>query len=192
MAGVPGGRDSGKKMDKDFVTTMENTAGHNDFFLLFDYNTVFVHDAGITIVKRRGSEEGDEAFEYRLKPMSELFEGDRPFDASNGDDWSDVYLSLLVAIETAIMKTYGRRPEMKDKQVINVMTRLVAKPEMHLGSELALAIQDHLLVCLSGSVFSRKEVIGALRKVLKSAKRHHSIDGTRGYLEFIKDAFGIW
>jgi hypothetical protein len=46
---------------------------------------------------------------------------------------------------------------------------------------------DHLKITLATNSYSKKEVIGALRKMLRSVKRHHAVDGAKGYLKFIKD-----
>jgi len=71
--------------------------------------------------------------------------------------------------------------------VIAVLERLVTKPDMPLGQPLATAIQDRVRLILSVNRYSKREVIGCLRKVLKSARLHHADAGARGYLDFIRD-----
>jgi hypothetical protein len=46
---------------------------------------------------------------------------------------------------------------------------------------------DNLKLTLNLYNFSRREVLGTLKRVLKSAKRHHKLDGSRGCLDFVKD-----
>jgi len=93
-------------------------------------------------------------------------------------------------IESAITAVYRTNPAVKDKQVIAVLERLATKPEMSLANPLAVSIQDNLKLTLSLYNFSRREALGTLKRVLKSAKRHHKLDGSRGCLDFVKDY--IW
>lgn len=80
---------------------------------------------------------------------------------------------------------------LRDKQVIAVLERLTPKPEMRLLNPLAVSIQDNLKLTLRLYNFSRREVIGAQRRVLKSAKRHYKLDGSRGYLDFVAYRAGL-
>ena len=172
-------------MDHEFVEAINQVAGDNDVVFNVGGNTEFIHQDEVTRIRYRHSDSAVVGWE--LKPLESLYEGNEPFLASDSDEWNDEYLPLLVAIESAIRGEYDERSELKDKQVIAVLSRLVIKPEIHLAGNLVQSIQDHLRLCLSTNRYSRKEVIGALRKVLKSVKRHHHVDGPRGYLEFIRE-----
>ncbi len=52
---------------------------------------------------------------------------------------------------------------------------------------MSIAIQDQIKLILSTDTYSIKEVLGCLKKVQRSVKRHHSVAGATGYLDFIKD-----
>ncbi len=99
----------------------------------------------------------------------------------------NVFFHLVSAIESAIARVYKRNPGLKDKTVITVLERLIGKPAVHLGDELSTTIQTNMRLILSAEPYSRKEVIGCLKKVQRSVKLHHSVDGPTGYLDFIKD-----
>lgn len=172
-------------MDEAFVNAIKQAAGNDEVVFSIGHNTFFIHQDEVTRVRYHHSESA--VVEWELKPLSSLYEGTEPFLDCNWDDLDDEYLPILIAIESGILREYHEHSELKDKQVINVLTRLASNPEMGLTSKLARSIQDHLSLCLSTNNYSRKQVIGSLRKVLKSAKRHHSIDGSRGYLNFIQE-----
>lgn len=172
-------------MDKAFVDAIKQIAGDAEVVFNVGHNTFFVHQDEVTRVRYFHSESAVVGWE--LKPLASLYEGNRPFLDSDWDDLDDEYLPILIAIESGILREYREHPELKDKQVINVLTRLVSNPEMRLASKLARSIQDHLSLCLSTNDYSKKQVIGSLRKVLKSVKRHHSVDGAKGYLNFIQE-----
>ena len=99
----------------------------------------------------------------------------------------DDYLPLLAAIEYAISSVQRTDPDLKDKMVITVLGRLVVKPDMPLGQEVPTAIQDRMRLILSVERYSEREVVGCIRKVLKSAKPHHADGGLRGHLDFIRE-----
>lgn len=170
-------------MDKPFHEKVMRIAGDKDVVFSIGTNAHFSHEDEVTRI--RYCPAGSEVVEWKLKPLASLYEGNRPFLASDSEDWDDEYLPVLHAVESGIQREYQNRPELKDKQVIHVLARLVENPEMRLPGSLVRTIQDYLRLCLSMNNYSRKEVIGALRKVLKSVKRHHGIDGPRGYLDFI-------
>jgi hypothetical protein len=125
--------------------------------------------------------------EYTFKDWEQLYSGNQEFDYQSTDWNDDRYLPLLMKIEPAITAVYRTNPAVKDKQVIAVLERLATKPEMSLANPLAVSIQDNLKLTLSLYNFSRREVLGTLKRVLKSAKRHHKLDGSRGCLDFVKD-----
>jgi len=82
--------------------------------------------------------------------------------------------------------TAGAR-DLKDKILITILKRLIMKPDINLNHPAAIAIQDNLKLTLATNAYSKKEVIGSLKKVLRSVTRHHSVNGPKGYLNFIKD-----
>jgi hypothetical protein len=171
-------------MDSEFVDAIKQIAGDESIVFNIGVNTEFIHQDDVTRIRYRHSDSAVVGWE--LKPLESLYEGDYPFSASGSNKWDDEYMPLLHAIESAIRGEYLERSDPKDKQVIAVLSRLVSKPEMRLAGSLVRSIQDQLRLCLSANRYSRKEAIGALRKVLKSVKRHHQVDGPLGYLEFIR------
>jgi hypothetical protein len=122
--------------------------------------------------------------EYKLKELPELYTGDALFNAEN-DETLDQYLPLLQSIELAIKTYYKDHPDLKDKNVIAILERLIQKPEIKPYTELMALIQNNLRLCLSCNAYSKKETIGGLKRILKSVKLHHQLDGSQGYLDFI-------
>jgi hypothetical protein len=147
------------------------------------HNTFFTHDGEATIV-RYVSDKG--TAELALGSIEELCEGSAAFESSD-DDWVDEYLPLLAAIESGINRAQEVDADLKDKDLITILERLIMKPDIRLHSQVAIAIQDHLKLTLATNSYSKKEVIGALKKVLRSVRRHHAVGGAKGYLKFIKD-----
>ena len=158
--------------------------GKQDTVFRLGTNTFFRHEGNQTIFEYVPEE--DRKIEYTFKDLEQLYSGDQEFDYQSTDWNDDRYLPLLMNIESAITAVYRADPTLKDKQVIAVLERLTTKPKMSLPNPSAVSIQDNLKLTLSLYNFSRREVIGALKRVLKSAKRHHKLDGSRGYLDFVK------
>lgn len=120
------------------------------------------------------------SFTYRLKILRELF---APHDASlPAEAWQN---PLLMAIESAISRTYKKNPELTDPLVILALEQLAAKPDAEGTDTLTKAIVTQLTIELSLEDFSRADVRRALNKVLRSVRRHYEVDGRRGYLDFI-------
>jgi hypothetical protein len=173
-------------LDKTFNDSISAITGGATVVFSIGKNTTFRRD-GDTLVVRYLSESG-QVVEHRLKTIEELVEGNAEFESSD-DDWMDKYLPLLTAIETAIDGRYIKDPDLKDKMVLLVVERLVQRPDMRMDSPLIDDIQANLKLILSTMRYSRKEVVGSLRKVQKSIKRHHSAGGATGYLDFIRKSF---
>jgi Mg2+ and Co2+ transporter CorA len=171
-------------MDKDFVVKIREIHGKGDIIFSVDQNTFFVHSETASIVQYVN--EKNEKIELQLGTIDELYEGDASFQSSD-DDWTDKYLPLLMAIESAINRIQRTRSDMKDKNVMAVLERLLLNPNMKLHGDLSVAIQNHIKLTLATISYSRKEVVGCLKKVLQSVKNHHRIRGPKGYLNFIKD-----
>lgn len=173
-------------MDKTFNDQIDAITGGTTVVFSVGKNTIFQRD-GDALIVRYQSKSG-QVVEHRLKTIEELVEGSEEFRSSDGD-WMDKYLPLLTAIETAIDGRYIKDPDLKDKMVLVVVERLVQRPDMRMDSPLVDDIQANLRLILSTVRYSRKEVVGSLRKVQKSIKRHHSAEGTTGYLDFIRRSF---
>jgi Mg2+ and Co2+ transporter CorA len=171
-------------MDREFVAKIRKIHGKGDIIFIVDHNTFFMHSDTATIVQYVSAK--NKKIEQQLGTIDELCERDALFQSLN-DDWTDKYLPLLMAIESAINRVQRTRPNMKDKNVIAVLERLLLKPDMKLHGELSVAIQDHIKLTLAVNSYSKKEVAGCLKKVLHSVKNHHRVGGAKGYLNFIKD-----
>ncbi len=173
-------------MDRTFNDLIDSITGGTEVVFSIGKNTTFRRD-GDTLMVRYQAESG-RAIEHRLKTIEELVEGDSEFDSSD-EYWTDKYLPLLTAIETAIDGRYMKDSGLRDKTVLAVVDRLVQRPDIRMESPLVDDIQANLRLILSTMKYSRKEVVGSLRKVQKSIRRHHSAEGTTGYLDFIRNMF---
>jgi len=129
-----------------------------------------------------------EPFEYKIKDLLELFEGQGIFKFDS-DEEIDHYFVLLESIESAIYTYYTNHDDLKDKNVIFILERLLQKIDIKLNSELLKSIQNNVRLCLSFKIYSEQEVKGAIKRIIKSVKDHHSIDGSTGYLDFLKCRF---
>ena len=173
-------------MDQEFFAKIGAPGPGRPFVFTIGRDTELIHRDGNTTVRYVTT--SGETIEHVLRSIEELVEGDAPFDSS-GRNWKDAYVPLLTTIELAIQIVRRDDPDLKDKTVIAVLERLIARPDMPLGSELSTAIQDRVRLILSGDRYSRRQVVGCLRKVLKSVKMHHSVGGPRGYLDFVGRRF---
>lgn len=169
-------------MNKEFVSRISDLADSDKTVFSIGRNTFFTHDGGTTGV-RYVTEKG--TAELALGTIEQLCEGSAPFESAD-EEWVDIYLPLLMAIESGINRAHEDDPNLKDKDLVTILERLVMKPDIHLESRVAVAIQDHVKLTLATSTYSKKEVIGALKKVLRSVKRHHAVEGPKGYLNFIR------
>ncbi len=173
-------------MDRAFNDLIDKVSGKHSVVFSLGRNTTFNRQGDVLIVRYQS--DNGQVVEHRLKAIEELVEGNEPFESSD-DDWMDKYLPLLTAVETAIDARYKDEPGLNDKTVLTILERLVNKPDMRMDSPLADDIRANLRLILSTMRYSRKELVGSLRKVLKSVKRHHSVNGPTGYLEFISRSF---
>lgn len=170
-------------MDQELLAKIGPSPPETGRVFSIGHNTQLEHRQGQTVL--RFTPGSGVTIEHVLRDMEELWEGDAPFASADGD-WVDRYLPLLSAIESAIGAVGRADPELRDKTVVAVLERLVTKPDMRLGGELCTAIQDRVRLLLSVERYSRREVIGCLKKVLQSARRHHAEGGALGYLDFIR------
>jgi hypothetical protein len=96
-----------------------------------------------------------------------------------------------MTIEGAIKRFFQQEdPSLKDTEVIQLLETLSLKPEASLSSSslhypLWMSIDSNLRLQLSMRPYTRNEVRQAIRKILRSAKRHNKQEGERGYLSFI-------
>jgi len=170
-------------LNREFVSKLEKISDSDKTVFSVGHNTFFTHDGNTTVV-RYVTDKG--IAEYTLGSIEELCEGSAPFESTD-DDWMDIYLPLLMAVESGINRAHKDNPDLRDKDLITILERLIMKPDINLINQVAVAIQDHIKLTLATNTYSKKEVIGSLRKVLRSVRNHHAIDGPKGYLNFIKD-----
>ncbi len=124
-------------------------------------------------------------FIHQLKELSELYAPEQNFYLDI--DWDDnYYLSLLNTIEGTIRHIDDSNTGLTDAKIILPLEELVSRPEIKSNDIIIIEINNRLRFQLSISDYTRREVRAALRKVLKSAKRHNRTGGIRGYLDFIK------
>jgi len=170
-------------MDQGFLDKIEKVTGMKKVVFSIGKNTTFNRSGECLTVRFVSDYAG--AIEHVLASIDQLIEGDADF-ISEDDEWTDKYLPLLMAIETEIDAVYKANPNLKDKTVRNVLERLIMKPDIRMEDELTRSIQAHVRLILSTAKYSRKELLGCLKKVQRSVKRHHLADGPTGYLDFIK------
>jgi|GEM_PF-1005010 len=105
------------------------------------------------------------------------------------DENADKYLPLLYTIESTIARHYKGNPSLKDKDVIFALKNIrnVFKKEFKPANALEFEIVLNLKISLYLNDFSKNEVIACIKRILNSVKRHHAVDGKRGYLDFIID-----
>jgi hypothetical protein len=169
-------------LNKEFVSKIKKISDSDEIVFSIGHNTFFTHDGDKTVV-RYCTDKG--TAELQLATIEEMCEGNSPFQSTD-DNWMDIYLPLLMAIESAIDSCHRDNPDLRDKNLFPILERLIMKPDINLNHAVPIAIQDRIKLILSTNTYSKKEVIGALKKVLRSVRTHHSVDGPRGYLNFIK------
>ena len=169
-------------MNKEFVSRIEKISGSDEVVFSVGHNTFFIHEGDKTVV-RYCADAG--TVELSLGTIEEMCEGNSPFDSTD-DEWVDSYLPLLMAIESAINRCHTEESDLRDKDLFPILKRLIMKPDINLNHAVSIAIQDHIKLTLSTNTYSKKEVIGALKKVLRSVRNHHAADGAKGYLNFIE------
>jgi len=138
---------------------------------------------GLYIMHTQGKKK---EIEFRIKELRELYEGDGVFKFQS-DDEIDHYLPLMESIKSAIDVFYDNNRDLKDKNVKFILEMLKQNPEARFGSELAHQIQNNLRLCLSFNTYSKKEVTGAIKRIIQSVEDHHRLEGSRGYLDFLQN-----
>lgn len=142
----------------------------------------FEQKADGTYVKLSG-DKGTET--HLLKTLESLYVSEKEKRLPSNPD-EEEYLGLLMAIEGAISRYDQDHPDLTDRAVIRALESLGQKPEVAFDP-LTEHIQRSLRLQLSLGDYSRSEVRWGIRKILASVRRHHRIDGVRGYLDFIVD-----
>jgi len=168
-------------MDNEFVEKLESISIHKKLSenelesrLSITFNTEI--DGLIKITAEKGE------FTYLLKPLEGLYAKQESRKSAENE-----MMSLLYQIERAIkgydMADYG----LTDSSVIIALEKLSMKPEAPVQDDLLRSITGYLRMFLSIHDYSRSELRQAINRVLRSARRHNKIDGTRGYLDFIRE-----
>jgi hypothetical protein len=165
------------KLDSISAWTKEDAAHDiSDFSLSYSEQ----EDGLVLLSASKGS------FEYRMLPLQELFTPGR--SGSAVIKWDEPrYLNLLHAIESSIKRLYIEDAELTDVSVLLALDKLAIKPETWANDAVIRRINRDLRMMLSMSDYSRDEVKSAVRKILVSVKRHNSLAGARGYLDFIME-----
>jgi hypothetical protein len=146
----------------------------------FSLSHVKQEDGLVLVEASKGS------FEYRLKPLQELFSPALSGSKTLTTD-DPRYLNLLYAIESSIKRLSMENPELTDASVILALDALAVRPEALTSDGVVKRINRDLRLLLSMSEYSRDEVKTAARKILASVKRHRAAAGARGYLDFIEE-----
>jgi hypothetical protein len=131
-------------------------------------------------------ETGGQTVRYSLKPLVELYAPDSA--GATVDPMNPRYEPLFLAIEEVIQFTYRYDRGLTDGAVRLALTELTMNPSAETRDPLAREIQERLRLLLSLNDYSRTDVKGAVRKILKSVERHTKAEGPRGYLEFVRRA----
>ncbi|MHB8092997.1 MAG: hypothetical protein ACYDH8_15585 [Syntrophales bacterium] len=121
-------------------------------------------------------------FTYQLKSFEELYA-----EKDSRKSAKEEIMSLLYQIERTIKDYDMKNQGFTDSSVIMALEKLSMKPEAPAQSEFLRNITDYLRMFMSMHSFSRSELRQGINRVLRSAKRHNKIDGTRGYLNFIRE-----
>jgi hypothetical protein len=176
-------------MDRELVNLFrkyDNQKG--DFIFRAGIDTFFIEKEDGVYLKYVPA--NNELFEYKLKEICELYEGDGIFNFDSDED-TNHYFVLLESIESAIDTYYQNNYNLKDKNVKFILERLVKNPGIKLNSELLKSIQNNIKACLSFNIYSEHEVKGAIKRILRSIKDHHRLDGSTGYLDFLENRLQI-
>lgn len=167
-------------MDERLIQTIEdaskqlaNTKGPGRVF-----NVV---DAERGVVEVSGGER------YELRPLDELYGSGVGTDTVDPKD--DRFMPLFLGIEEAIQLEYRHDRGLTDGTVQLALSELSMNPSAATTDALAQKVQLQMRLVLSLNDYSRQEVKGAVKKVLKSVERHRKSGGPRGYLEFVRRAF---
>ena len=146
------------------------------------------------VERRRDTIKGEKKTKVYTRPkdMNTLFDKDLGGNiVITGNE--DEYSGLLSAIESTISGHYRENTDLKDRDVLAALKNLrrdLAGKYSPARYPLEHRVQDNIcMVLLTKSEYgmrrSKREVKACINHVLSSVKRHHKIDGVRGYLDFI-------
>lgn len=107
------------------------------------------------------------------------------------DDVKEAFLPIIVAVEEIIWNHYSEDCSLKDSEVIESLKHIRDNlfSENAKFNELEKNILDRLKAVLFLNKYSKRDVSLSISCVLKSAKLHKSVSGSRGYLTFISSFF---
>ena len=125
------------------------------------------------------------------KPILDLCDEEGSgFDTIN-DSNTEAFYPLLLGIEETVYLDYKKDSSLEDSKIIESLKKLrdnifSNKSEY---SYLENAIINKIKRVLELNAFSKRDVLLSISKVLNSVKLHRSVDGKRGYLNFISKFF---
>lgn len=168
-------------MDNEFMEKLESIAdftkpSENEEQFGFSATFHVGKDGLIKITADKGE------FTYQLKSFKELYAGQDSRKSAKEE-----IMSLLYQIERTIKDYDMKNQGLTDSSVIIALEKLSMKPEAPAQSEFLRNITDYLRMFMSMHSFSRSELRQGINRVLRSARRHNKIDGSRGYLNFIRE-----
>ena len=121
-------------------------------------------------------------FTYQLKPLEELY-----VEQESRKNIEEAMMSLMYQIESIIKEYDIKNQDLTDSSVILALEQLSMKPGAPVQNDLMRSITDYLRMFLSMHNFSRSELRQSVNRVLRAARRHNKVDGSRGYLNFIRE-----
>jgi hypothetical protein len=125
----------------------------------------------------------DEAeFVYQLKPLKELYA-----EHESKKNIEEEMMSLLYHIESTIKGYDIENNGLTDTSVIMALEQISMKPEAPAQDMFLRIMTGNLRMFMSTHCFSRSQLRQGINRVLRSVRRHNKIDGTRGYLDFIRE-----
>lgn len=107
------------------------------------------------------------------------------------DNNKEAFYPLLWSIEESIASEYAKDPSLKDSEVITLLKNLRDKifSENPKWNECEEKIVTKLKYALYMNDYTKKDLSLSISCVLNSTKLHRSIDGSRGYVQFISTFF---
>jgi hypothetical protein len=171
-------------LDKELISKLDDAGSEKEILFTIGKNTTFT-GKNDTLQLNYTTKKGLVIKHYLLS-IEQLAEGNNEFITT---DDMEKYLPILTAIETAIDQYYIDDPNITDKMVLAIIERMKIKPDIRQDSKLINDIQANIRLALSIKKFSKKEVAGCIKMIVKSIKKHHYIGGPTGYLDFIRKSY---
>ncbi|MFH1641915.1 MAG: hypothetical protein ABIC04_03365 [Nanoarchaeota archaeon] len=107
------------------------------------------------------------------------------------DSNTESFMPLLMAIEETIWRHYSEDDSLKDTDIIeslkNIRNNIFSNDTKF--SEMENEIITRIKVVLMVNNYDKRDLSLSISKVLKSAKMHKSMGGSRGYLNFLSNFF---